>query len=199
MAKGYAAYLVTSLLMQKRMWTLWFLACLFFLNLLFFLAVKCLKKSWRLAILSVAMMILGLFYYKEGENPLLWNMDACLMAFPFFFAGSFYKERHVVLDKYLDDRRVSPVIFSKWFTIHPLRYIGEHSLLYFAWHQTIVMPLAWTVVSHIQLPFSKTIPWAAYGISLALQTVIILVFLTLCNEMMRRTKLRFMLGKFGDD
>ena len=198
--------------------------------------------------MSVAMMTLGLFYYKEGGKPLFWNIDACLMAFPFFFAGYFYKERHFVLDKYLDDRRGSPVIFaicvfanlffgyqtmkiagaglemfdcsygfapftylsafagvlmvvivSKWFTIPPLRYVGEHSLLYFAWHQTIVMPLAWTVVSHIQIPFSKTIPWAAYGISLALQTVIILVFLTLCNEMMRRTKLRFMLGKFGDD
>ena len=78
-------------LIQKRMWTLWFIASLFFLNLMFYPAKVHLTKR-QLAFLTVVFPVLGLVYYRLGGNALPRNVDVCFMAFPFFYIGNLLKE-----------------------------------------------------------------------------------------------------------
>lgn len=229
--------LVIDFIEQKRLWTVWFLACLFVLNFVFYFAVRLIKSDILLAILSVAAVITGLTYYKHGGEPVYWNADTCLMAFPFFFAGYFYKKHSKSFDRYLDDRFISIALFavltvvnvvcgyytvkisgtgmemyhctygyapltyisafagitcviivSKWFTIPPIRYIGENSMLYFVWHQTIMIPLSIRALAGLQQSISGEVYIGA-------QLAFIIVAITICNFIIARTKLRVLLGK----
>lgn len=237
-------FLMLSFLIQRRMWTLWFLACLFFLNIFFYVALKILKTNMKLAILAIGTTIVGLIYYKIGGIALPWNIDVCLTAFPFFFVGYFYKENHDNIDKYLNDIKVSiglfivlgifnlvcgyltikisgsglemyyssygfapltylsafagvvcVIIASKWITIKPIQYIGENSLLYFAWHQTIMIPISTKCLSLIHITLNETSSLLNIGIYKALQLIIVVIVLTFCNILITRTGLKFILGK----
>lgn len=238
------AFLMLRFFIQRRMWTLWFLACLFFLNIFFYVALKILKTNMKLAILSIITTIVGLIYYKIGGIALPWNIDVCLMAFPFFFIGYFYKENHDNIDKYLNDIKISiglfvvlgisnlvcgyltikisgaglemfrssygfapltylsafagvvcVIIVSKWITIKPIQYIGENSLLYFAWHQTIMIPFSSICLSLIHITLNERSSLLNIGIYKALQLMIVVIALTICNIIITRTRLKFILGK----
>ena len=86
------------------------------------------------------------------------------------------------------------VVLSTLFVLKPLRYIGENSLLYFAWHQAIIYPL----LDEIYKNFGHNNPWASVGdfyMIIITKIMITCVVLTLINELMMRTPLRVMLGK----
>lgn len=178
-------------IVQIRQYTLWFLAVLFFLNIIFYCAKKILKKNLLLAVFSIASFILGLIYYKLGGPNLPWNIDAAFMALPFFFIGYFYKCNHEKIDKFLNTRKrliflsvpcliincvfcflsynlsgkmfnmfdstygivpltfigacagaFSVILISKLSVFKSIQYVGRNTLLYFAWHQAIFMPLS---------------------------------------------------------
>lgn len=236
--------LAIGLIIQQRMWTLWFLACLFFLNIFFFAAKRLLKTDSKMAGLAVITTCMGLLYYKAGGPALPWNIDVCLMAYPFFFTGYFYKKKHASIEKYLYNKKTSVLLFiilgilnvgcgyltykisgngmemfystygfapftyasafagiacvilmSKWITIKPIRYIGENSLLYFAWHQTIMIPVSEMLLSFLHFSINHTESMMNIVIYKLSQLLIIIVVLTICNYLISNTRLKFMLGK----
>lgn len=93
------------------MWTFWFLACLFVLNIFFYFAKKILKTDIKMGILALFTICAGWLYYKEGGIALPWNIDACLMAYPFYFAGHFCKEKNEYIDKYLTNNKITASLF----------------------------------------------------------------------------------------
>lgn len=86
------------------------------------------------------------------------------------------------------------VVLSSLFVLKPIRYIGEYSLIYFAWHQAVIYPLLDEIYKH----FGHNNPWASMGdyiFILVTKILITCVVLTLVNELIQRTPLRVMVGK----
>jgi len=183
--------LVWDLLWQRRLWTLWYIACLFFLNIFFYLLVKKCKREWMLGVISFVLPVVGLLYYAVGGGYLPWNIDVCLMAMPFFYAGYFMKNHTAQIGAILNAKWKKLVLFvsmlivnlvcgslsiddswnglemfyskygsnpiftyiaafagticvvmvAKLFSCRVICYLGENTMLYYAWHQTIMMPV----------------------------------------------------------
>lgn len=87
------------------------------------------------------------------------------------------------------------IILAKWTDFRFIRYIGVHSLIYFAWHQTIIMPLIETFLGLFGVHTDETTglfltpgPWI-------FQYVMILIILTAISQILSVTPLKFMIGK----
>lgn len=233
-------------LIQRRVYTLWFLACLFFLNIIFYPMVKILKSDMKIVISAVVMTVLGMAYYKLGGEALPWNIDICFSAYPFFAAGYLYKinsESYEKSEKYLWMCKYSVIIMlsiniisiyltlkmsgnglnmfdcsygiipftylaafagigiiiniSKWKTIKCIQYIGANSLLYFAWHQTIMIPITDKIYSMLHL--KSIMEYGIIGISLykAMELLAIVLMVSILNIIISNSKLRFMVGKYN--
>lgn len=83
----WTLHLLLQTLIQRRQWTLWYLACLFWLNLLFYFLVKKTASFKKLFAVCLLLSAAGLTYACLGGPVLPWDLDACLTALPFFFAG----------------------------------------------------------------------------------------------------------------
>jgi len=81
--------------------------------------------------------------------------------------------------------------------IRPLRYIGEHSLLYFAWHQTILFPLADLLYQKLGLFQQMFMPKGVAYLEFFVTTLFTCVVITLLNILIKKTPLRVMLGDFS--
>lgn len=196
-----------------------------------------------MAIVAIVMVCIGTIYYLYGGPALPWNIDVCLMAYPFFFAGYYYRQNNTTIDNYLNNNsiivlvisllinvvcgissyRISGqemdmysshygilpltyisamagiiciiIIISKKATIKPIQYVGENSLIYFAWHQTIMMSATSRLLSicHFSIDDTSTIGViATYKI---VQFVLMMVLLTICNWIISNSKFKFMLGR----
>jgi fucose 4-O-acetylase-like acetyltransferase len=88
--------IITSFVLQKRMWTLWFLTCLFLINISYYFFKQHVKNYIHLGIIVLIICILGIIYYKFNGKALIWNIDICLTAFPFFFLGNIFREMKIV-------------------------------------------------------------------------------------------------------
>lgn len=102
---------IQGLLIQNRFWDLWYIASLFWLEILFFLIVKLFKKVWLIGIVSFLISCYGVYYYNHVRIGLLWNVDVCLLVIIFFFAGYLFKN---YLEKYIDrliDNKTISVVF----------------------------------------------------------------------------------------
>lgn len=84
---------VKRFLIQDRFWTIWFLASILVLNIMMYLMVRFLKKTWLIAAASVACAVIGLLYYHFGGSKLPWDIDVAFCAMP-FFGGGFLINRH---------------------------------------------------------------------------------------------------------
>lgn len=243
--KDYAMYDLTQLLLQKKFLTLWFIACLFWLSILFYVLVRFIKNEIVRAIIITALAVAGLCYYHFGGQPVYWNLDVCLTALPFFYVGFLCKKTDFInekilktkwkpllfvgfiaidavcaminlkltgqhLEMYRNEYAIAPLTYlgafaailaviilsdvCNWF---PLRYIGVNSMIFYAWHQTMMMPL-------VEEFFNK-MDWfeqADFSFSLGIHfgkvftaTLIICVVLSLINEILCRVKLGFIVGK----
>ena len=236
--------LVKNFVFQKRLWTLWYIACLFFLNIIFYLVTKFAKKNISKAVIVIAMAFIGLVYYKSGGLPLPWNIDACFMAIPFFFVGCVLKQFKDKTEKVLSKNSISillfvvfglinvvfgylnirttgkglemfyseyanplftyisafagifaVIIFSRFFTIKPIKYIGENSLIYYAWHQTIMIPVTTIIFSFLGFQESYDIYQPYYWCYKLVQFVVIIIVLTIPTVIVEKTNLRVLLGK----
>ncbi len=236
--------LVTDFIIQKRRWTLWYIACLFFLNIFFYLITKFAKKNISKAVIVSAMAFIGLFYYASGGKPLPWNIDVCFTAIPFFFVGNILKPFKDKKEKILSKKSINVllfivfglinvvfgylnikitgkglemfhseyanplftyisafsgvfavVIFSRFLTLTPIRYIGENSLIYYAWHQTIMIPLTKIVFGHFGFEHPVDISQPYYWCYKIVQLIIILIVLTIPTVIIDKTDLRVFLGK----
>lgn len=231
-----------AFLEQKRMWTLWFIACLFVLNLLFFWIVKICKKEWMIIVISVVFPLVGLYYYGHGGEPWYWNADACFMAMPFFGAGYLYKLHVERVDAFvgkwkgvlflgsavinilawtqsLDENGmglemfesnygnpvftylaafagiVCVILISKGFVFEPIRFIGENSMLYYAWHQTIMLPIMQKIVEYMGGNVLLTYGDIGYYIYKIVLMAGILICTTACFFVINKLGFNFVLGK----
>ncbi|WMJ85878.1 acyltransferase family protein [Anaerocolumna sp. MB42-C2] len=235
---------IKSFIIQERMWTLWFIACLFFLEVLFYLLVKLVKDNYiKLGLITVILTVAGLIYYKVGGIPLPWNIDVCLTGISFFYVGYLLKNIQKLQEILFKNklRIVNPIlffvlnlvcgaetvrisgsglemfesrygfapltflaafagiffviIFSYSVDIKPIRYIGKNSLVYYAWHQTILIPIIEKVYKELHIfqfmGFSKT----RYYIKMGTSLIIICIILTIVDLVIRHTKLKFMVGQ----
>lgn len=236
--------LVKDFIIQKRQWTLWYIACLFFLNVFFYLITKFVKNNIFRTLIVFAMAFVGLLYYKCDGLPLPWNIDASFTAMPFFFVGYVLKQYTRKTEKILSKKIVNiflffvfgfvnilfgylnikttgkglemfyseyanpvytyisafagvfaVILFSKLFTLKPIKYIGENSLIYYAWHQTIMIPLTKMGFEHFGFEHPTDISEPYYWCYKFFQFAVILIVLTLPTILFEKTKLKIFLGK----
>lgn len=233
-----------GLLIQNRMWTLWFIACLFWLNILFYIIVRFVKKEKIQAVVVVIIAAAGIIYYKMGGGALPWNVDVCFTALPFFYAGFLCRKtdfvnQHVLLVKYKWGMFFGFVIldvvctlvnynltgqFLEFFgnmygivpltyvgafagifaviiladSCHgfvPLKYIGKNSMLFYAWHQTMLLPLIQVMFEKMDLFQRDWLSTGEYYGRLIFATLLICIISVILNEIICRVKLGFMVGK----
>ncbi len=240
----FAIDLVKDFVLQRRKWTLWYIACLFFLNIIFYLITKFAKKNISKTVIVIGVAFVGLLYYESGGKPLPWNIDACFTAMPFFFVGNIFKQFKDKTEKISSKKSISVllfvvfglinvvfgylnikttgkglemfdseyanplftylsafagifavIIFSRFFTIRPIRYIGENSLIYYAWHQTIMIPVTTIIFSYLgfQEPYDISQPY--YWCYKLVQLAVTIIVLTIPTVIIEKTNLRVLLGK----
>ncbi len=80
-----------GVLVQRRMWPIWFLACLFVLELIAYPLFRKLKKPCFLAVAAALCGGAAVLYTQAGLPALPWNLDACFGELPFFAAGYLLK------------------------------------------------------------------------------------------------------------
>lgn len=232
-----------AFLTQKRLWTLWYIACLFWLNIFFWLLIRYIKHDlWRMVI-CVLCTIVGLLYYGGGGQPLPWNVDVCLTAVPFFYAG-FYCKMHGRIFDFILRNKINIVvgmialllgnliscyfthiisgsglemfqskygcpilsyfsafcgigvivIFSHLFTIKVVQYIGKNSLIYYGWHQQLIMPFAIQFIENLFNCIEGNNIFVIWGIRL-LELLFIISILTICTILIQRIKMKFIDNK----
>ena len=236
--------LFLALFLQKRTWTLWYLAVLFFMNLVFYWIVKWAKKHWQVLLISVLMAAIGLAYYGLGGTALFWNIDVVLPAMPFMAAGYVAARYDYLWEKGLKkpwlamglvlilaavtwgfewmsyqiaghglwmfyNKYGMPVctyvaaltgtacvcIIARLVTLRPIRYLGENTLVYFGWHQSIMIFLANRLLNELGFYLLDTSSTQfRFNFNLAM-LIIILFTLTVCNVILTKTKLKVLLGK----
>lgn len=224
---------------QKRESTLWFVACLFVINIIFYFLSKLVKNDYALLVTSFIIGFAGLMYCKYVAVYLPWAADLALTAIPFFALGYFSKNKNLVTkiveNKYsviyaviaaiiwilsligslkLSDNTVfnmhgsefgwwplsylgaisaslALIIISSKATFKSIMYIGQNTMLYLAWHQSLI-------INNLRHVFNRFKIFQS-GYSLLISYVIIfascIVVLTLLNKLISKSKLKFILGK----
>ena len=231
-------YVIWQFLLQRRMYTIWFLMCLFLLEIIFYLIAKILNYSLiKMGIASIIMGVLGVVYFKIVGITLPFNIDACFTAMPFFYLGYVMKNErfqknlfdlpkiYVLLfiiinlvcvtgNKYLAGENLNmatneygfvPLTFiaavsgiacvlliSKWFPINIVQYLGKRTLVYFAWHQSIAIPMLLFIFDILKLFKNDTI--ISDGIRDVVLFLMIFILLAPVDIFIRRTRLRVILG-----
>lgn len=214
-------------LLQKRLTTLWFLTCLFCLSLLFYVLTKLIRSDALLICVSIVAAALGVRYYSTGGQPLVWNVDACLTALPFFCAGYLCKKKSAMTARFFEGRRIWAVMLgalfanlffcglnirhsgatldmyqsvywwaslvypaafagilfivclSKLRTVEGIAYIGRNSLIYFAWHQALILPVVGEVFRRLRL--ESVHPYEVAVVLAIVKTFLIVMILTAAN------------------
>ncbi|PLS08465.1 acyltransferase family protein [Neobacillus cucumis] len=82
---------------RKSIWTvhtgaLWFVACLFCTELLFYFIAKIGRTKKVIGFLLIISSILGCLYNKIVGQPLPWNIDVAMISIGFYGAGYLYRE-----------------------------------------------------------------------------------------------------------
>lgn len=242
--KDHFLYLLGQLFTQKRFWTLWFIACLFWLGILFYAIVRFVKSEKARAIVVAVLAIAGLVYYRLGGGGIFWNIDVCFTVLPFFYAGYLCRKTDFINQKILGNKKYKPILFvgfvvidtacaimnwkvfggymemfhckygmeiltyicafsgifaviilADWCNCFPLRYIGVNTMLLYAWHQTMLLPVIEYYFNKLGMFKDFILPtWKYFG-RVGLTTLICCVVLCLVNELLCRIKLGFMVGK----
>ena len=87
------------------------------------------------------------------------------------------------------------IMLSQLVSWKPMLYLGRNSLLYFVWHLHLILPIvikAFGVVGLSASKFSSTAMGYVYQTALL---IAILAICTVCNLIIEKTKLRFMIGR----
>lgn len=88
--RPFADYLemLKSFMIQEHYWTVWFLACLFLVEVLYYgIHAVCGKRPVLATALSVLICAFGLLRYRLGWGSMPWNLDVALVAQLFFHGG----------------------------------------------------------------------------------------------------------------
>lgn len=229
-------------LLQKCWFTIWFIACLFVVEILFYWITKiCKNNSLIIFIVSVICSAVAMIYYKLGGNTLVWNIDTAFAAMPFFGLGYIFfnskKIKSFVLEKsrkniflfglfamgnvgfaYVDLRTggrildmsshtwgfplfsyasaicgiMCVIMVSNILTIKPIKHLGANSLVYYAWHSRIMIPLLGYLYAAIGVFQGEGI--IEKCIYCIVSLILICVILSIPDYIIRHTKLKFMVG-----
>ncbi len=112
MTAGFTTYnffdFMKHLLLQQRFLTLWFIACLFFAEVIFYFILKLTKQDNRkISIIIIGLAVMSYLYYRYININLLWNIDTCLTAIPFLGLGFVIKNnKQDFLEKFVKYRYV---------------------------------------------------------------------------------------------
>ena len=234
-------HVILNFILQTRMYTIWFLTCLFLTSILLYILVKVIKgrMGWIMTI-SAFLSVVGAVYWELGGAELPWNFDACFVAVLFMALGYCVSEKG-----YLDDERyfsswiafgIAALIYMVCVTINgfvlnekfdmamrhcgaaPLsfvgiicgiycvvfflkkfslgrifEYLGKNTMVYFAWHQSIVLPMLLSVYGLFGWFEQNSV------ISDACRSIVtfVLIFLVLYpfDVLFRKTRLKFVIGR----
>ena len=232
------------LLVQRRTWTIWFLAALLICNIIAFALKKLLKKDLFVFIACVLIASGGLLYYHFGGDKLPWDVDVALPAMVFFIVGYLVKKHIGSFQKIFYNKKITViafaicliisiatsrahyevtrvitdmfgmkygnaplfyfcafsgiaavVLFSTLFTIQPFHYIGANSLTYFAFHQTIVLPLTYSALAAAHITINNDTQWWVMILYWLMVLVIINLRLTVWNVALTHSPFGFIIGK----
>lgn len=85
---------------------------------------------------------------------------------------------------------------SKKKTINWIKFIGENTLIYFAWHQNIAMVLIKKFLEILNFPFERiSINIGVLCLYYIINLILILLILTFFTKILLKTKLKFLIGK----
>lgn len=84
-------------LIQKGYWTVWFLACLFVAEIMFYFIIKLSRNTlWITVTVSSVICLGGLIYYRCGGVALPWNIDIALTAQFFICIGYAFSNSRIL-------------------------------------------------------------------------------------------------------
>lgn len=239
----YIGYFV-DFIIQKRWYTIWFIACLFIVEILFFFIVKtCKNNIISIMVVSCVLGAISMAYFKLGGPALPWNIDIAFSALPFFAGGYFLFNNKKLYLFFLEKKpiklllflvlavlnvscayatlRISNelldmssglwgfppltyiaafagslcmIMFSNFIVIKPIEYIGRNSLVYYAWHSRIMIPILGYIYTSLGIFQGKGIITSILYTFVSL--IIMCIILTICDKIIRSTKLKFMVGVF---
>ena len=87
---------ILGMVIQKRMWTHWYLACLILLCFLSYILIKYIKQEWLRLSVVMALTAGGFLFYIVGGKAWVWNADVCFIALSFFYAGYLSRKYRVI-------------------------------------------------------------------------------------------------------
>lgn len=87
---------ILGLIIQKRMWTRWYLACLILLCFLSYFLVKYIKQEWIRLSFVMVLTAGGFLFYLAGGKAWIWNADVCFIAISFFYSGYLSRKYHTI-------------------------------------------------------------------------------------------------------
>lgn len=87
------------------------------------------------------------------------------------------------------------IVFSHWFRLRPVQFIGENSILYLAWHQTIVIPVVKGILTNLHFTVDYGNPAGKILLYLLAELSLVLLIMTAVIKLINNTKLRYLVGK----
>jgi len=115
-----AAYgqMLKDFLVQEHFWTVWFLACLFLVEVLYYLIHRLFgKKTLYSTAMSALLCIVGLARYRLGWGSLPWNLDVALVAQFFFHGGYLSKDLLKRWDEKLSGKPIPRLLWIALFLV----------------------------------------------------------------------------------
>lgn len=228
--------MLRSFLIQEHYWTVWFLAALYLVQLIYYAIDWCFNR-WRgaVTIASLALCLFGFLRYRLGYGSLPWNLDVAFVAQFFFHLGHRFMHMEkvrdwfvapmskirlvaillvcllvniiaakacIVLSGYSLDMSMglygnelmtmiaaiagillivtmASVIHSRFVT-----YIGQNTMILFAWHSRIIIVACGLIFAHFGLFQSPGIGTSLLRASVSF--IAILVILIPINELIKR-------------
>lgn len=100
---------------QEHFWTVWFLAALFLVEIIYYIIYKlCKQKLVLVSIASLSLCVVGLLRYRFGFGSLPWNFDVALIAQSFFCLGHIFnttKIKNLFLNKNIFKALIIFIVF----------------------------------------------------------------------------------------
>lgn len=87
------------------------------------------------------------------------------------------------------------ILLSKAFVIPPIKYIGENSMLYYAWHQTIFIPIVQKVLEKVGIVYYADGGLLEIILYKSLCLISIVGLISVCNWIINKLNWSWVLGK----
>lgn len=118
--------MLRRILVQDRYLIIWYLACLFMLNVVTYILLHITRDNVPVSFLiSVLLATAGVIYSKNGGKPLPWNIDACATTLPFFYLGYLFKQKKI-FERYMNTKDRMMLVFVGGFILNTTMAVGSY-------------------------------------------------------------------------